>query len=354
MNNSTSAIAVKTSVASIGYCLLFLLAVYAYEAISIGMVLVLGAAFLTLSLINGYTIFKMVGTGGHTETVSREPTVDQGAEVVDRLNPIINTISSSQAGFQSSLQASSSSSRSQELIEAFGSLEAKQNSFEGEATKAKDIVNNTSTLVGEGQKTMVETQKSMEDLSQSVDAAETSIVKVANDSQNIGGILEVIRGIADQTNLLALNAAIEAARAGEQGRGFAVVADEVRTLAQRTQEATGEINEMVTELQSGASQATEVMKRGRELTESMADRLENALNTISRISDSVQEIQTISDQIVSDSSGQSRSTQALVSNLSTMIDSDENVSAMLRSGESFCSELQDSLGSLRAVVDNLR
>jgi len=200
---------------------------------------------------------------------------------------------------------------------------------------------------------MVETRKSMEELSTSVDAAETSIVKVANDSENIGGILEVIRGIADQTNLLALNAAIEAARAGEQGRGFAVVADEVRTLAQRTQEATGEINEMVTELQSGASQATEVMKRGRELTESMVSRLENALQTISRIRESVKQIQQISTKIVDDSGKQSKNSKKLMGQLQDSLKNNGD-SQVVASGEAFCAELGNALTSLESVVSGLR
>ena len=105
---------------------------------------------------------------------------------------------------------------------------------------------------------------SIESLAEAVDNAEIIIQKVGQESDNIGTILDVIKNIAEQTNLLALNAAIEAARAGEQGRGFAVVADEVRTLASRTQQSTSEIEEMILSLQENAKKAVQAMEVGRE------------------------------------------------------------------------------------------
>ena len=99
-------------------------------------------------------------------------------------------------------------------------------------------------------------------MSAQISKAVDVIRQLSEDSNNITSVLDVIRGIAEQTNLLALNAAIEAARAGEQGRGFAVVADEVRTLAQRTQTSTEDIQKMITALQNGVSDIVSVMETG--------------------------------------------------------------------------------------------
>lgn len=120
-------------------------------------------------------------------------------------------------------------------------------------------------------------------LSMSVNEASSMIMKLAEESEKITSVLDVIRGIAEQTNLLALNAAIEAARAGEQGRGFAVVADEVRTLASRTQKSTADIQQMISSLKSGVNNAVTAMEKG---SSQMADTLEmvneasNVLNNI--------------------------------------------------------------------------
>lgn len=197
------------------------------------------------------------------------------------------------------------------LNAALQDVEASVGNMEKDAEEIDAAAQQATSLTEESQSVMSRTKQSMEELSDSVQAAERSIFKVAEDSENIGGILEVIRGIADQTNLLALNAAIEAARAGEQGRGFAVVADEVRTLAQRTQEATGEINDMVTTLQQGASEANNVMKNGRELTDSTVEQLEQALQTIGAVNESVSALQQFYQKMVDHSQHQSAVTRQM-------------------------------------------
>jgi methyl-accepting chemotaxis protein len=134
-------------------------------------------------------------------------------------------------------------------------------------------------------------------LAREVQEAAEVINKLHQDSASIGGILDVIRGVADQTNLLALNAAIEAARAGEQGRGFAVVADEVRTLASRTQKSTQEINSMIEVLQAGAERAVTVMNQGREQTNVCVAQTEKAGQALNMITDAVHRAYEVSTRI---------------------------------------------------------
>ena len=134
-------------------------------------------------------------------------------------------------------------------------------------------------------------------LANDVEQAAEVINKLHQDSASIGGILDVIRGVADQTNLLALNAAIEAARAGEQGRGFAVVADEVRTLASRTQQSTQEINSMIEVLQAGAEKAVAVMNQGKEQTVVCVEQTEKAGEALNLITDAVHKAYEVSTRI---------------------------------------------------------
>ena len=158
------------------------------------------------------------------------------------------------------------------------------------AVSTSEASRNATTSAGDGRDLVQETVSAIERMSGDVQATATLIGELANESRDIGKVLDVIRGLADQTNLLALNAAIEAARAGEAGRGFAVVADEVRALAHRTQQSTSEIERMIGSIQAGTEHAVDSMRNSTERAESTLNIAKGAGMSLDTINTAIVEI----------------------------------------------------------------
>ncbi|MBU2893819.1 methyl-accepting chemotaxis protein [Colwellia sp. D2M02] len=155
------------------------------------------------------------------------------------------------------------------------------------AADAADAAKNANNEAVKGKEVVEKTIEGIRVLADNITQAAESINQLQEDTSRVNVVLEVIRGIADQTNLLALNAAIEAARAGEQGRGFAVVADEVRGLASRTQESTEEINQMLSQLQSAAKRAVTMMENSQASVEVSVESANEAGHSLVAITDTV-------------------------------------------------------------------
>ncbi len=188
-------------------------------------------------------------------------------------------------------------SETEQVATAMNEMTATVQEVARNAESAAEAARGADEESSRGQQVVSESVASIDTLAGEVEHAAGVIQRVEQDTESIGTVLEVIQGIAEQTNLLALNAAIEAARAGEQGRGFAVVADEVRSLASRTQSSTQEIKEMIERLQANAQDAVSVMEGGREKARTSVDFASKAGEALERITGAVNAIATMNNQI---------------------------------------------------------
>lgn len=222
------------------------------------------------------------------------------------------------------------------------------------AAQAASDANEATSAASEGRQIVQQTVTSIQQLAENVRETADVIARLESDSNKVGSVLDVIKGIAEQTNLLALNAAIEAARAGEQGRGFAVVADEVRTLASRTQQSTEEIQSTIEQLQSAAHSAVEVMARGTEQASSSVETANKAGSSLETITSTIGRINQMNEQIAHNTEDQRTVAVDIVRHVDEIHQRTEQTSSRSVELGTMCNELADLAQHLESIAKQFR
>lgn len=241
-------------------------------------------------------------------------------------------------------------SETSQVASAISELTASVDEVASSATNAASTADTANGQVTSGLDSMTQTRSNIQGLVDEIHHASEVIRALEADSEKIGAILDVIRGVAEQTNLLALNAAIEAARAGEHGRGFAVVADEVRNLASKTSSSTEEINQMILSLQSSSKGAVDAMSSSQVKAADANTQAEETGKSLNAIATSIAEINDMSIQIASAAEEQATVTTEISNNVLRINDMSEETSRASNNTQIAGTELTRLAAELQSMV----
>lgn len=276
-------------------------------------------------------------------------------DVVNSIQPLTSLSADLGALTSETLMITGNQNRATEAVslvveEMVSSVQAVSN----HASSASEAANEADKAAKDGREIVNKTVASINSLAAEVEHAGEVIRKLEADTENVGTILDVIKGVADQTNLLALNAAIEAARAGEQGRGFAVVADEVRTLASRTQDSTQEIQKVIEELQAAALSAVDVMGQSKQRAKTSVEQAAQTGESLTAITERVEAINQMNMQIANAAEEQERAAYSIKENVIGIKETSETAMQSIQKVEIASASLVDISSNLESITGDFK
>ncbi|UJF22546.1 methyl-accepting chemotaxis protein [Shewanella sp. OMA3-2] len=243
---------------------------------------------------------------------------------------------------------------SDSIVSAVHEMSASSKEMAEIASTSADEAVNASNMATTGITVVANSNASINELSNQMDQALSSSLELQKSSASIASVLDVIRGIAEQTNLLALNAAIEAARAGEQGRGFAVVADEVRTLATRTQESTNHIQTMIQQLQLSVNQSADAISSGKQLADKTIDIFEEANQVFKNLQQSSTRVNEMSTQTALATEEQTAVSDEISQNLFALNEQTSSARSVAQTSEQLAREISALSNTLSHLVERFK